>query len=332
MKNLIASLASILIVSTGFGQQDFLLTNGMAFDNFSSKSSYEKEMAIRKKNHITTERSFKLNSKGEPVLVSESRYDKNGNWIEKSFFKKNGELKYKWMGTCNEEGKYTESKREKPNGKICYFTQRTFDENNNMLGFTYKQNGVKVISQASYIYDTNNRCTESVYSGHNPEKYLKYVFTYYEDGKNKETVEYDQKGKERHRWTYNCDPLGKELGKKESEVCKKTDTDENGNRSEVYLYNNKKQKIQKVVLVFDKNDNKLSSTRYTKSGKQFNKQVFTYDESGNQLSYNYYRHNDKKGVIMTRYQYDTNGNRIKREVLKRDLSVKNTYTSEFNTF
>ena len=332
MKNLIASFVFIIIATYCFGQQNYLLTSGLAFDNFGNKASYEKELTIRKKNKIASERSFRVNSKGEQVLTSETSFDKNGNWIEKSYFNKKGNLKYKWSGTCNDAGKYTESKREKPDGKVCFYSQRTFDQNNNLLSFIYKQNGVKVISRASFVYNNDNLCTESVYAGRNPDKFRKFVFTYYEDGKNKETVQYDHKGKEKHRWSYNCDPEGKELSNKESEVCKKSDVDEQGNRTEVYLYNDKKQKIRKVVIVYDKNDNKLSSTRYKKSGKQYNSQVFTYDESNNQLTYNYYRCNDKKAVVMLRYQYDTNSNRIKREELKRNLSVRSSYTSEYKTF
>ena len=332
MKSFILSLIISIVVSSVFSQENFLLTSGSAFDNFSYKRSAEKEKEIRIKNNIALRRGFSLNAKGQQVLNTETRYDKNGNWTEKSYYNKKGGLKFKWTGVCNDDGKYTEIKREKNSGKISDHTKRDFNENNNLISFTYSRNGVKIKSQGKLKYDDNNNCLEAIYSGSNTDKPHRWTYSYYDDGKNKETILYNKNGKEKHRWNYNCDPKGQEVEKKKTEVCKKTEVDENGNKTIVYLYEDQKQRIKKVVIVYDKNDNKLSYTRYKNSGKIRSKDLSTFDLNNNKTSHYFYGRNQIKPLVMYQFEYDSNNNRVKENLLKRNMTVKSSYILEFQTF
>ena len=112
----------------------------------------------------------------------------------------------------------------------------------------------------------------------------------------------------------------------------KSEVDKDGNKTMVYLYEDQKQRIKKIIIVYDKNDNKLSYARYKKSGKIKSKELNTFDVNNNKTSLSFYGPNQVKPLVMYKFEYDSNNNMVKENILNRNMAVKSSYILENQTF
>lgn len=242
-----------------------------------------------------------LNKKGIEIPGIQKTYDKNGNEMSVTRFKK-GKIKISTTFQRMEDGQMLSYETINKTGKIIRKGTWTYNENKCLIESSlYKKGGKKI----------KNR----------------WVYEYYDKCKRSKTTLYKGNGKIINSWSYDCKAEGEKLTakKNETQVC-------HWEQSSVdfltYVYQtfDEKGKIVKYVTKYtaidtlpvehyqyDKNDELRSKDTYDKSfkkplhryyykkGKLFIESKYTYMDSL-QTSYEWI----KKGVVQSKYEFSYN--------------------------
>ncbi|MCX6274341.1 MAG: hypothetical protein NTV09_03940, partial [Bacteroidetes bacterium] len=266
------------------------------------------------------------NSK-DGYLYSEMNYDSRGNLIEYKEYKRNGAIKIHGCYTMDDSGRMLEYRTLRPDGSNKYRESYTYDAAGNQTDlrnfgrtslFSRKE---KIwFHSAAKFDDKQNMLEQNYYYDANDKKLFdRFVYSYYDDGSKKQTVEYNRKGKVRHSWKYDCNPVGKMEAKNlkdTSKICIRYETDAGGNKIKVKEENVKRGKVVRVIHKYDKNENQVEEISYDAKGRLRFHSTSGYDEKDNCTSFTAYRLNSNKIKIRYLFNYDSSGNITERIAYK----------------
>ena len=279
-------------------------------------------------NGVAEVKIFEVRKKGE-FLSSQTSFDTEGNWKERIFYKHNGRKSQHWLAEWNGSKKMKRFERQNGKGAVLFLTTWEYNSDNRKTAQKTLKRG-KPYNDGQFIYQ-DTLMTEAKYGRRGSEKKSRWTYTYYEGGSIRQSVYYNRKGKQKRIWSFACDEEGKQLQKKEMEVCKKTEIDENGNRKEVYQYTDEKLKIRKMVLTYDKDEHLLERVRYDKNDREVFRNTHVYNEKGDMISTAYFRKGKKKPMTNYVFEYNDNHLMVKETCLKKDMSPKWSYVRQYKT-
>jgi len=291
--------------------------------NFDPGQSDQKNEAARErilKDHIGIIRAYRYDAdsgKGmksnQGFLAEEKQYDDKGNLIDYKNINKHGRITYEYLSRFDDRGRNTEYTQLNRNGKIETQWTYTYDKNGNMTDMhTYSHDPSGHMNKK---YDDKNRLIEQTwYYKHDSKVGSHYKYSYYDDGRKKQTVEYSPKGKVLHTWNYDCSPIGKLATpniKDTSKVCVRYETDANGNQIKVKEEFVKRGNMVRMVNKYDLHDNLIDMADYDIKGRVVYHSSVAFNDMNQATEYTSYK--KRSDVISGRlvYVYDTDGKIIK---------------------
>lgn len=292
------------------------------------ESDYLKGKKKLSENNIASSKLYEKDKKGNTWLASEIIFDHQGNFIDKTYFNKKGKKTNHHVAVWTEDGKMTSFDRRNKNDESQYLTTWVFNQNGTVDSYISLRKG-KPHFDGIYKYQ-DSLLVEAQYGSKGKEERKRWVYSYYPDGQKKQTISYNKKGKESHRWSYACDTEGKQIKKAETEVCKKSEFDSNGLRKEVYLYTDEKQKTRKLIMIYDKSDQLVGSERYNKNDEIISKEINEYDENGNRTMYKYFSKNRLRSHVI--YEYNSSNLVVKQTFYNKNQEVRLAYSQEYSVF
>jgi hypothetical protein len=149
-------------------------------------------------------------------------------------------------------------------------------------------------------YDSTRTIESFYYKKDQDQPKRRWVYEYYPDHSKKSSTLYDEKGKIKYVWNYECKPEG-ELAKKHKDttaICRTEETDKDGNKTVTLRKFNAKGKPYKEVSVYNK-DNKMIEMRYYNSKDII---YYRYVQNPDHLITAWYNYN-RKGIENNRYEY-----------------------------
>lgn len=245
-------------------------------------------------------------NKKDEYLKSKVTYDKNGSTTSNTYFRKNGKVSASYQYEYNSSDLLTLQVHKNGKGKEKQRLTVTYDQLKNALEEAYYKNG-KLKAKTVSSYDSTRILECDFYKDGSSQCSKKWIYAYYPDKTKKSSVIYNAKGKILYAWNYECKPEGELVSKHKdtTDVCKKVEYDEAGNKTVTVRKFNAKGKAYKLVMVYDKNEKIMQYLSYN------NKDQLTYSykyESGTQniSEATYY----KNGKVTYTYKntYDSNNN------------------------
>ena len=292
---------------------------------FNTRRERENKERIRN-NHIRSVRTFSYkadttSSTGEGFLSSEMNYDDQGNLTEYRIYRKNGRIRYHYAYQWDDSGRCLEFKQLRSDGSNKYREVSVFDAQGNQTDArTYGRTSLFSKKEKLWYHNTarfddkQNMLEQAFYLDVNDKKLFdRYVYSYYEDGSKKQTIQYNKRGKARHIWNYDCNPAGVAEDKNfkdTSQICIRYETDKDGNKIKVRDENVKYGKVVRIIHKYDTRDNVLEEISYDKKGGARFHSVSAYDEKNNLTRHTSYRRYSSRVSKMQEYRYDPAGNMV----------------------
>ncbi|MGD0710072.1 MAG: hypothetical protein ABR968_02745 [Bacteroidales bacterium] len=276
------------------------------------------------KKEVDTDSTLIFNDKGNLVEVSlynhngslihtyTYKYDENGNKIEKEY-KENTKLdpvavekayKYTWKydskGNVIEENKYSNYLDKLLNKWIS-----KYDDNGNIIEYnTYNSDGSPE-SKYIYMYDDKGKIIkeENNYNTYNVYNYGQIINLY------KITWKYDSSGNKTKEKNilYN---KNENANYNEAKVIWKYDN--KGKLIEENQYSAYGNLVYKYTYKYDDKGNMIEKDQNNSKGSLISKWITKYDNKGNKIEESEYNKDSIKRKIISTFEYDTNGNWIKR--------------------
>ena len=284
----------------------------------------EREMKVNQKrirdNHIRQVKiyRYKSDTASQGRLGELSIYDERGRITEFKGYKNSGKMKQHYTYKYDGSDRMLEIAYHRRNGTLQDEYQYVFDAAGNETEVReYYQPAVfgkkeKLGWRSAARFDDQRNILEMKYFFSEGEQKLfdRYEFTYYPDGSKKQTVEYNKKGKARHKWNYDCNPSGAETMnlKDTSKICVRYETDKDGNKIRVKEEIVKYGKVARIVSKYDKNDNVLDVIQYDSKGRARSSESNTYDVKDNRTGFVLFKRNSNEIKERYVYDYDSSGN------------------------
>jgi len=205
----------------------------------------------------------------EPQFTWLYKYNEEGKMIQNEYYKK-GELKTKWVFTCDDEGTKVKAKEVKP-ATTCSIVEHN---NDGSYVKVYRYTNPKgKVQKSRWTYTKDSILVSYERINH------KNIIT------TKSTYEYDNKGN-KIAYTYY---------KKGGEKILRRNTDKynsDGKRTEHTVYNGKGKMISKKQYTFDDNGNVIAYREYGSKNRIKSKSEYSYNDQGKLISRLIYK-NDK---------------------------------------
>lgn len=288
-------------------------------------------------------KSLLLEEDGYLGVLSEihiTKYDENGNKIEKKGQNDDGDLVFKTTYKYDENNNMTEEKRLEDDGGLDYKFTYKYDENGIIIKRAYTD-GDNFHRRTTYFrYDENGNMIEQKWHGKDGSLYFKETYKYDENGNKINTFSSSTDdsfyrrtffGNSKH---YKYDSLSNEIEKK---------WDFEPNHKYIYKYDNNNSLIEKScytindslyfrqIYKYDENGNVIENSCYDADGGLDYKYTYTYkfDDEGNMIVKNRY---NEKGVMDFKYKhdYDNAGNEIVTSSYNADGGLDYTDTNSYD--
>lgn len=291
----------------------------------------EHRVAHRASQKIAGEKIYTTNKKGEKRLVRTSTYDRQGNIVGLTRYNKKGKTAQTGTFTYNDSHKITGFEYHKGE-KLTINGTTQYDANNNITLYEWYKNGSKLQNKWTATYNDRNRPLTKEYFNRKGQLQSRWEYAYYEEGQPKSTKSFNKKGKLIHHWNYTCDPMGKEVQKKQDDVCRNTIYDEDGNRVVTYIFKNDKGRVRKTLMKYDTGDHLLEYATFNNKGKQTIRYTNAFNEAGFMVKREHY--NNKNEVrSKTVYLYDDDNNLSTISAYRKGQSEpKSTKHYEYSSF
>jgi hypothetical protein len=217
----------------------------------------------------------------------------------------------------------------KGNGKLKGMEKITYDNAGNIIEEdSYKKNPQAINKKFVKTYDNRNNITESKEFDRKGRLNSRVVYTYYDDGSKKQTIQYSGNGKVIQLWNFDCNPVGKlqaEKFKDTNKVCIHYETDKEGNPIKVKeeydggtgLFG----KTYRNVTKYDKNNHMLDNAWYKLNGKLISHWSATYNADGRPLEYITYKDGTQEILYRTTYTYTSDGNTTENVIYKKSQII-----------
>ncbi|MEZ4924247.1 MAG: hypothetical protein R2780_13830 [Crocinitomicaceae bacterium] len=255
----------------------------------------------------TTESQYNETGKITKTIVSYSKgqnireyiYNENDQLIKEIYTSEKGVTTGEF--TFNEQGLISSSSYTNAKGKKSNTTWKYNDKGQYMEVTAIDMQGK--YKRSVYAYDDDGKLLEHqlfTKNTDNPTYVLSY--TYYENG-DKKSIRYQEKGKEKYVWNYECKPEGELVGsekKDQSTICIQEEYDENGNRVIWNRELNDKGILVKTQTILDKDSIVISRRMYNNSDVLTSEYIRYENGSGVTKTF------DKKGNVVTTRTSDYN--------------------------
>ena len=323
MKNIALILITFFLFSEVSAQRNFWSETRGAFNSieeFSIHNTSPEQIAAIKENSVqsktTTHYSKKYKNQFREI------FDEDGYLIQKEYL----------------------------NSKLETVTTLSYNDDHKITQITTVNNkGQKWVSNLKYenglFLERENIDDKGIYSGIKKEytqsglvsRHLRYkksrtepthelLYTYYEDG-SKKSIVYNEKGKFKYEWNYDCKDEGELVNiksKDKSTICIKKETDASGN---TIIWNrdfNEEGKLIKTKEVRDPKDKFISKEVYNQEDRLLSK-TYLKEEGGT-----IYESYDKNGNIYSKRESEVNktGKLIKSSYQSKRYNYTNMYSYE----
>lgn len=273
-------------------------------------------------------------------LAEESKYDTRGNCTD--FFQyKNGKLKWHTSNTYDDSNRVTQFAFYKGTQNLKRMCKNTYDKSGNLVEQDfYKSDPKTIISKIIRTYDSRNNITESKSFDRKGKLIGRIVYTYYDDGSKKQTIQYAKSGKVERVWNFDCNPVGKLEAKKfkdTAKVCIHYETDKDGNQIKVkeeYLGAGILGFSYRRVTKFDKDNNQIDLAYYKFNGKQIVHWSATYNASGKMTESILYKARTQEVYSRITYSYNSEGTMQESVIYRKSAipysTMKYIYTSSLS--
>ncbi len=323
MKSIFALTLCSLICINASSQRNFWSETRGAFNNFSTFSVYgtspEQQKAIQSNN---------IKSK------TTTHYSKNFNNAYKEFYNENGKL----------------IRKEYITSKFETVTLLSYDSDNNITEVITKNNkGEKWVSNTKYenglAVEVENIDEKGKYSGTKREyneaglitRHLRFeksrtepthelIYTYYEGGSKKNII-YNEKGKFKYVWNFDCKEEGELVNiksKDKSTICIKEEVDPTGNKIIWNREFDESGKLIKTKEVRSANDRLITREIFNQADRLLTKTFMK--ENGGFCTESY----DKKGEVASKRESFLNkdGKLIRSKYTSKGFNYTNIYSYE----
>jgi hypothetical protein len=281
--------------------------------------SWNKEMdairAKRVKNHITEMKIFSFksdssNTKGK--LRSVQKFDSKGNLAEYTVFNRRGIIKLEYLYLYDDKNQLIQLTQLKRNGKLELAIRYAYNDQGDNTEMTWYWRNSHY-SHKIATFNANHQPLEVIYRYDNDKKLgSRYVYSYYEDGSKKQTVQYDDKGKVKYTWNFDCNPVGKLTSshlKDTSKTCIRYELDKNGKKMKVVEEFKKLGLVVRIIKKYDSENNWVEEIRYDKKGREGYHMNADYNDKNQCVMYSYTEQGLGHNYILKFiYSYDDKGN------------------------
>jgi len=249
-------------------------------------SGYEQpdfKILFNKRGNVTE--NILYNSDGSLKKKFTYKYDDMGNMIEGNIFKSDGSLKEKSTARYDENGNVIERNIFKSDGSLKEKSTHRYDENGNVIEWNDYGRDSILTGKSTSRYDENGNMIEEI---------TYYSFSIHEF---KITYKYDKKGKMLEKNEYNNSTNSLE-------------------KSSFYKYDRNGNKKERITYTYDLDGNRIYDGKHT----------YKYDAKGNKIQWKMFRPNRKlKPVLKYTYKYDAKG--IIKEENRYDAFAGRNFTS-----
>jgi hypothetical protein len=249
------------------------------------------------------------------------------------------------------DGYATEHARHNHQGKLDYQTNLGFDiehqpisrTSSNRKGNTtqtvtqkYNELGLvtdymvfnqkdKLVWNKNTTYLDSQMLTSKTYRAGKLDKHWEYA--YYENGDRSQTTLFNQRGKVKFLWQYECNDEGVEVEKHKdtTTVCIEKSTDALGNRKEVYLTTGSRGKTRQTITVYNQANKIVSLKRQSPYGKYESSYQYTYVSDTVLISEGYKGY--KRGIL--RHSTGTAYN-LKGEIVSKRIEIMRRGKTKFH--
>jgi hypothetical protein len=288
--------------------------------------------------NITSERTIGYNRNDTTGhLIYEARYDTRGNntdWVAY----KHGKVKMHNTASHDDSSRLTGYASYNGKGKLKSMSTNTYDKAGNLIEQdVYWKNTKTTATKIFKTYDNRNNVTETKSLDSKGKLKNHIVYTYYDDGSKKQTIQYSGTGKVKRVWNFDCNPVGISEAKKfkdTSKVCIHFETDKDGNPikiKEEYTGAGFLGRTLRNITKYDKDNNMIDASSYNLKGKQLTHWSASYNQSGRIAEYIMYKAGSQKTWFRTTYSYNNDGNMAESVVYKKAQvpfsTMKYVYTS-----
>ena len=259
--------------------------------------------------------SLRAGKKDNGYLAQDLSYDKNGNLTRWYIKNKRGRIVNHYNYLYNDKNEYLQFTEFKRNGRVKFLMDNSFDNEGNCIE-TWRYYNDAPPSHVIQKFGTDHKLLESVYKFKNDRKFSgRYVFSYYDDGRKKQTLEYDEKGKVIHTWNYDCSSVGKLASlhvKDTNKVCTRYEKDINGNPIKVKEEFQKDGPIRRTIEKYDIHDNMIEEEWYNARGIIISHWASVFNDKSEIVEYLKYKRGSDK--LAERYTYMHNEDGLISEV------------------
>ena len=251
----------------------------------------------------------------------EYEYDSVGNCIGNIFYNENGEIINSWKTEYDDVGNEVKNITYNGDGSINAWVEYTYDSAGNQISYVSYNGDGSLREKDEYEYDSaGNRISEIYYNEDGSIEY-KVESEYDSDGKKIRGVEYDSIMNENWEYIYEYDSSGKlikDISYVNGELAFLNEYNSNGDciySVDYYYYSNPGGQEFKYEHKYDEKGNRLLLKSYLyPQGDLYFLEEKKYDKQGRIVEERSYENSGMAfGDYRNYYEYDDNGNLIKKE-------------------
>ncbi len=315
MKNYLLVLLILLFPSFVLAQNDMTLSHLEHEKDEVSREVrrnfiLEQKIAETKILRVEYNKDGTLQAKSETYI--KTSYDAQGRMISEIIYNNHGKIWQQNNREWTKEGWLLKSYYLNTKQKKTWETNYVYNEKGLTTSYVMLWGrNQKYKSHKDITYDEKgNTLSMKYFSKNKPDPYLSYVYSYYENGERKQTIQYNDKGKIIHTWNYECDPKGKiapEQEKINNLVCTKFEKDKDGNTLKITEEFIPKGRIARTVMTYNDADYLVEANYYKRSGKLKDSYVYEYLDKTKMKSSATYKGEKRKLISKRESKYDESG-------------------------